>query len=321
MLVKIDVVASEPHYLKHMVPIWAALPEALRGNVHPLYDQGAAQRPPMGRWALVAGWQDVAPLRGQCNMIYVEHGAGQTYVDRPHDPSYSGSRGQRHRGVVGYIAPSRTVADRWDKPAAAVGCPKMDEWLDKPKGQLSSTQPTVEFAWHWDCSLVPETRSAWPHYAPWFDEIARRFTDQGFNVFQHQHPKWRRDEKAPTHTPWGICNSEEGIFRYGDILIVDNSSLAYEFALLGRPVICLNAPWYRRDVEHGLRFWSHVPGIQIDDPEELLSLNLWDLLNDTTQRGECLTQGARAVEHAYAYRDGSSSVRAAAFIASLMGAE
>jgi hypothetical protein len=312
--VKIDVVYSEAHYARHLLPIWAALPDELRGDVHPMYPQGAAQRPPMGRWALVAGWQDVSPLRGQCNMIYVEHGAGQTYQDRPYDPSYSASRGQRHRGVRGYIAPSQTVADRWDAPSAAVGCPKMDRWILDPPPKHDA--PTVCFAWHWDCRLVPEARSAWPHYEPMFGMIREAFADQGFAVVGHEHPKWRgKMNRVLGERGIPTLSTEEEVFALADILVVDNSSLAYEFALLGKPVICLNAPWYRRDVEHGLRFWSHVPGIQIDDPWELATLNLWDLIYDTELRAASEAHRLAAVEHAYAVRDGSSSGRAAAFIA------
>lgn len=315
---KIDVVYSEPHYARHLLPIWVALPDSIRGNVHEPYPAGGAQRPPMGRWALVAGWQDVSPLRGRCNMIYVEHGAGQTYADRPYDPSYSGSQGQRHRGVRGYIAPSHTVAERWSQPAVAVGCPKMDRWIKQ--GEFGPDDPpSVCFAWHWDCRLVPEARTAWPHYEPMFAQVVEAFRDQGFNVFGHEHPRWRgkmADTLARYDVP--ILATEDDVFSIADILIVDNSSLAYEFALLGRPVVNLNAPWYRRDIEHGLRFWSHPPGIMIDDPNELVRLNLHDLIYPTELRAESERLRAAAIEHVYAVRDGTSSEKAAAFIASIL---
>lgn len=311
---KIDVVASEWHYLAHMLPIWNALPDHLRGTVHPV---GPVGRPPMGRIAMVAGWQDVAPLRTQCPMIYVEHGAGQTYVDRLHDPSYSGSGGNRHIGVIGYIAPSETVAARWQSaPSVAVGCPKMDAWLGVPR---SNQEPTVAFAWHWPCALVPETRTAWDHYEATFPSIVDRFREQGWRVTGHSHPKWRGEfDAAYTSVGVDVLPQDYNVFREADILIVDNSSLAYEFALLGRPVICLNAPWYRRDVEHGLRFWSHVPGIEINEPEELLAFNLWDLSVESPTGMVSEFRRTQAVEHAYAVRDGSSAQRAAEWITSLV---
>jgi hypothetical protein len=311
--VKIDVLFSEPHYARHMIPIWAALPDELRGDVHEMYPPGGVIAPRMGRWAMVAGWQDVSPLRGRANMIYVEHGAGQTYVDRPFDPSYSGSRGQRHRGVQGYICPSQTVADRWDKPAIAVGCPKMDRWLNQPAPKLLP-DPTVCFAWHWDCQMTSETRSAWAHYQPLMPQITERFGWQGFNVVGHAHPKWDR----PPDLGVPMLSTEDEVFATADVLVVDNSSLAYEAALLGIHVICLNAPWYRRDVEHGLRFWSHVPGLQIDEPEDLLAVNLWDLLVHTTTASTSLQLGQAAVQYAYATTDGTASAKAAAFIEQLV---
>jgi hypothetical protein len=315
--VKVDVVFSEPHYARHMMQIWAALPRELQGVVHPAYRVGEVQKPRMGHVAMVAGWQDVAPLRGLCNMIYVEHGAGQTYADRVHDPSYSGSRGQRHQGVIGYVAPSTTVAERWDRPAVAAGCPKMDRWLTRIAP--APIPPGVCFAWHWDCTLVPETRSAWAHYLPRLTEIVQRYRLQGFVVYGHAHPKWYGElDDAIRSTGMTLLPTEDDVFTLCDVLLVDNSSLAYEFALLGRPVLALNAPWYRRDIEHGLRFWSHVPGLEIDDPEQLLSLNLWDLIHDTPMRGVSETFRTSAVEHAYEVRDGTSSKVAAAFIAELI---
>jgi len=311
------VVASEPHYMKHLMPIWAALPERLRGWVHPLVDVGAVTRPPFGRVALVAGWQDVSALRGQCEMIYVEHGAGQTYVGSA-DPSYSGSGGVRHDGVIGYIAPSQDVADRWRRaPAAAVGCPKMDTWFSRPFAP--GKPPTICFAWHWECNLVPETRSAWRHYADRFREIVDVYEQQGWRVVTHFHPKWRnRLDLDMEAMGVAVLPREEDVFSTVDVLAVDNSSLGYEFASLGRPVLTLDAPWYRQDVEHGLRFWQAPPGPRFEGPEQLLGLNLWELHDDTPRRRAHLVAGQFAADYAYAYRDGSSAERAAAFIEQLL---
>lgn len=313
---KVDVVASEPHYLRHLMPIWAALPPELQGTVHPLYEPGFASRPPMGRVALVAGWQDVAPLRGQCNMIYVEHGAGQTYADAPHDPSYSGSAGQRHRGVIGYVCPSEQVAVRWSKPAVAVGCPKMDRLLSAPR-RLAGITPAVCFAWHWDCQLVPEARSAWAHFEHRFPEIVAHFQSQGFSVLVHGHPKWRGALDAEFAKSGAIiARTEDEVFEHADVLVVDNSSLAMEFMSLGRPVVWLNAPWYRRDVQHGGRFWDWTVGHpSADDPDALLRFNMWDQVYLTAERRAEIEATADTV---YAHRDGRSSERAAAFIAELV---
>lgn len=308
---------SEQHYVRHMLPIFNALPDHLRGVVHPQSPPGMAVRPPMGRIAMVAGWQDVNPLRGQCPMIYVEHGAGQSYIDNAADAAYSGSGGRRHTGVIGFICPNETVASRWTSaPTVAVGCPKMDRYV----GIETPTIPTITFAWHWDGSVAPEAKSAWPHYAERMDEVISLYTAMGFRVFVHEHPKWRgkmEDTWAERfHIPpfW----TDDEVFKYSSILMVDNSSLAYEFASLGRPVVNLNAPWYRREVHHGLRFWEHVPGIQVEGIDGLLGLNPWDLLGDTPLGRLSAGLAEDAVKVTYAFTDGSSAQRAAQWITDLV---
>jgi hypothetical protein len=77
----------------------------------------------------------------------------------------------------------------------------------------------------------------------------------------------------------------------------------YEFASTGRPVVVMNAPQYRRDVHHGLRFWDYPPGLQVDRPEQLA---------DTIARALSDPEPARALRAAavaetYAYTDGRAA--------------
>lgn len=314
---KFDVIASESHYFRHLAPIWAALPPRLQGVVHPLTQPGTVARPVMGHIALVAAWQDVQPLRGTCQMVYVEHGAGQVYTDRLHDPSYSGSQGARHTGVVGYIAPSQTVADRWTQArAVAVGCPKMDHWLNT--AYVPGHDPVVCFVFHWPCNFTPETRSAWEHYQPRFTEIVDRYVRQGFHVAAHAHPKWR-GQLDPLLAAAGarVWKGEDQVFRHADIVIVDNSSLGMEFMSLRRPVVWMNAPWYRRDVFHGGRFWDWTADVPtVDDAEELMGLDLYELLDPNYD----LTFQDRHVANTYAYTDGHSAERASEWLTQLVDA-
>ncbi len=144
---KIDVSASQPHYLDHMLPIFEVLPERLKGTIHAL--ETPCRQPYRGRIAMVAGWVDVQRLRNMSPMIYVEHGAGQAYLGDPKTatlPGYSGG-GSRHSGIIGYVCPSDMVAERWrPAPAVAAGCPKMDAWI----GVEPRVAHSVCFAWHWD---------------------------------------------------------------------------------------------------------------------------------------------------------------------------
>ena len=262
------------------------------------------------------GERDVVGLSTGTGTLVAE-GIASHNSDRAFDPSYSGSGGQRHHGVIGYICPSETVAARWrNAPAAAVGCPKLDLMAGlRAATDRSDDPPLVVFAWHWDCLLVPETRSALDHYVADLPALKERIEQQGWDVQHHFHPKWRG---APIDAS-NVLADEVSVFRWASLLVVDNSSLAYEAAALDIPVVLLNAPWYRRDVEHGLRFWEYPPGIQVDDPEHLMSLNLWDFVTPGTvhhRASEVL--GKRAAEHAYTAVDGKASERAAAFITSLL---
>ena len=121
---KIDVSASQPHYLDHMLPIFEVLPERLKGTIHAL--ETPCRQPYRGRIAMVAGWVDVQRLRNMSPMIYVEHGAGQAYLGDPKTatlPGYSGG-GSRHSGITGYVCPSDMGAERWrPAPAGAAGRP------------------------------------------------------------------------------------------------------------------------------------------------------------------------------------------------------
>lgn len=312
---KVDVIASEPHYLDHLLPIYHALPPELQGHVHPLR---RPTRPLFDNVALVAGFQDVDALRMTArHMIYVEHGAGQAYLGDEKLatlPAYSGGASRHPRNVIGYIAPSARVASRWNAPSAAVGCPKMDKWVG-----LAASVPTVCIAFHWDCRLGPETRSALPHYVEHLESVVASFHRQGFTVYGHGHPRWRGHlrqvfERAGVDR---YLDTDAQVFEMAAVLVMDNSSLMYEFASLGRSVITMNAPWYRRDVEHGLRFWSAVPGLQVDNAAELSAVDLLSSWYRSDEVEHDLREAA--VDEAYTFVDGTSSRRAAEFVTQLVG--
>lgn len=309
---QVELIASETHYFEHMVPIVDALPVELIGEVHTMRPH--VRPPKKGNIAMVAGWQDLQQMPDDVKVIFVEHGAGQTYGGDDKSawlPGYSGGANKR-RGVILYICPSETVAARYDGESVAVGCPKMDVYLEPE--QPAPNPATVAFAFHWDARRVsPEARTAFWHYAPRLGEIVDGWKARGWNVLGHAHPRWRF-ALTETFTNMGIQNAGANrVFNEASVLLCDNSSLAYEFASLGRTVISLNAPWYRRHIQHGLRFWSHVPGDQIDDPEELYDYPLhFERLSMREKRRV-------AVEHTYAFTDGRSAQRAADAIVERLG--
>jgi hypothetical protein len=58
-----------------------------------------------------------------------------------------------------------------------------------------------------------------------------------------------------------------------DVYICDNSSTIFESAAIGKKVILLNSKKYRKDVEHGLRFWSKAGvGVQVDTADTLIDI-------------------------------------------------
>jgi len=107
----------------------------------------------------------------------------------------------------------------------------------------------------------------------------------------------------------------EDVLERADLYMCDNSSTLFEFASVGRPVVVLNAPWYRRHIEHGLRFWEAATvGVQVDHPAELRDA-VMQALEDPPEQ-----QAARqaAVRIAYTYTDGQASKRAAQEILELL---
>lgn len=301
----VDAYASRPHLIDHLAPIWVGLAPEQRGT---FYVGGprqlvayAAERGIDARWGmphnpgpacLVAAYNDYTQLRPERPAVYLEHGAGQTYRigTEPDQPWHSAYSGGRNRGRVGlFLTLNESTAARErarypDAEVAVVGSPRLDglaswvpEHLVLPVGigaptmaatRASSPTPArvaVAFAWHWDCGLVPETRSAWPH---WRGMVADRAA-AGDQILGHGHPRaWR--ELAPWYDRHGIEAAADfgEVIARADVLCFDNSSAGYEAAACGVPVVALNAPWYRREVEHGLRFWDQVPGPQVDHPAD-----------------------------------------------------
>lgn len=302
MSVRVDLCWSLPHYLNHAVPVFAAIPPQYCGTVRP---QG--EPPQKGNVGLVASWQDVDPLRGEFAYFYLEHGAGQTYggdEKTAQRPEYSGSGGVRHYGCLGFIAPSETVARRWvTAPSIAVGCPKLDRYITRK----TPPRENICIAFHWDGAISPEAGSAYNHYADWLPRIIEHFKSEGLVVYGHAHPKWEgKIDDELNEAGMGVLTREEDVFDLCGTLVMDNSSLLFEFAALNRATFVLNAPWYRRDIDHGLRFWDNVPGMQFDHPQELMDFPWQAIL--LSPKNWC------DISKVYAFLDGSSSRRAAEFI-------
>lgn len=273
--------ASEPHYLRHMLPVWKKLPEEYRGDfmcldkVRPYAEmvglETSGHRHNSQRAMLNASYKDFTLCRRHGYKVLMEHGIGQTYED------YSGYyAGGPYRELVDlFLCPNiqTKLANEQvylDIPAEVVGTPSMDYWhrlVDSSHPAKVEREGGFTISFHWQPkSGVPEMGSAVTHYSRIFSDIQSYFG----NVSGHGHPRIEdqlRRIYGVSGIPW---RNYSDVLRTTEVYICDNSSTMYEFASLDLPVVVLNAPWMRRDVNQGLRFWDFADvGIQVDEPEQL----------------------------------------------------
>jgi hypothetical protein len=279
---QVDAWASLPHYADHIAPIWQAIPPSIRGSfaatrsVKRHRDVTARAPDTTGHPVIVASSSDMRRVGGR-PVIFVEHGAGQTY--EPH-PSYAGGPGRE--AVRLFICASESTArlnrERYpDTPIAVVGSHRV-EWLRGARESLvvppTRTPPaplTLALSFHWDCHQWPEARSAYGYYRNQLPGIIRSWKAKGYRVLGHGHPRaWGALRRF-----WAAHGAEpvehfDDVVRMADVYVCDNSSTIFEAAACGLDVVLLNAPWYRRHVEWGLRFWEWAGiGPNVDRPDQL----------------------------------------------------
>lgn len=321
---RLDIFATERHFVDHMAPIWHALPEEARGDfvVPRPIAEWPRSRGVMGagphsedtrRPVLVASRGDHKRARqaGRRRIAYIEHGVGQSYAGDPKSaksPGYAG--GGDHEDVSLFLCPNTYSADRWRHayPRARVeviGCPKLDTLPVRPAGEEDGI---VAVSFHFQCDVAPETRSTFLHYRPALTGLNERF-----HLIGHGHPRaidgepWLRQ----TYTRLQVERVDDfmDVCRRADVYVCDNSSTLFEFAATGRPVVVLNGPGYRREVNHGGRFWDWATiGLQCDRPADL---------DDTVARAltdppEARAERERVLSLVYAFRSGAAERAAGA---------
>jgi hypothetical protein len=317
--------ASEVQYLDHLAPVWRALDSAERGRFHvtarlaahaaalgiPAHEisLGAPPRRQTGP-VLVASWQDSRRVRPRPR-VYLEHGSGQAYrgdARSAEHPSYSGSPG--HEGTILFLCPREEVAARWrrrypDVPAVAVGCPKLDTVRPRHGGNAgAAVEPIVAISFHADLAHVcPEARSTWQHHAAALPKLRDEF-----KLLGHAHPRLSGAmRRRYRELEIGYEPDFARVLGQAHVYAVDNSSTMFEAAAAGIPVVVLNAPWYRRHVYHGGRFWDYADlGPTADHSDELPDA-VADAVADSPARAAYRRQVAEAV---YGSLDGQASRRA-----------
>lgn len=293
--------ASERHYVDHLAPIAVGLAASVDG---PTVAVAAGSRDAHQRFAayglsptlnrrpnrrtrrpttddrpvvVVASYGDLRRAQAVGPVVFVEHGAGQTYEAVNGDlPYYSGGAGRD--GVAVFLCPNERVAARNaarypEARTVVVGSPRV-EWLATMPdvGAPPGDRPTVALTTHWDCHVAPEARWAFPHYARSWEALARAADHPaGFGLVGHAHPRAWSDMNA-WYAQRGIVRLRhfDDVVSAADVLVADNSSVLFEACAVGLRVVVCDAPWYRRDVDHGLRFWQWADvGPRIADGADL----------------------------------------------------
>ena len=298
-----------PQFWRHLRPIFEALPDDLRGERFEV--PFPVRRIPEEDVFLVAAYGNVINAGGR-RVIYVEHGAGQSYKGTKRRISQSYPGGPHEENVIGYISPNQIVADSWGRPAVAAGCPALDRVGPQRGGHVVVT-------FHWDAPTVcPEARSARPHYIDHLHHLQGWLQTAQYHrpMIGHAHPRdrWAKGIWEKLGVPFEPDPDEA--LRRASLVIADNTSFAYEATNLDISNISLNAPWYRRDVEHGLRFWSHPPGIMVDDIWDLMSRDVDEYLYGD----ENMALRKAAAKRAYSHKPKTGGTKAAVeFIVGLVG--
>jgi hypothetical protein len=197
----------------------------------------------------------VYPYRNR--IVLAEHGTGLTYNEN--HSSYAGSTAFRDK-VILRLVPNKFAAAKEEKynpgtPLEIIGVPRLDPYYAKRRSvQRNALNPLVVISTHWDCMVAPETRSSFQYYK---DAIAHAAL--GMRIALHAHPRIAtRVSTFARANRIEFIRDFDVVMQKADLYAVDNSSTLFEFAATGKPVLVLNGPEYRKDVEHEFnpRFWS-----------------------------------------------------------------
>jgi hypothetical protein len=308
--------ATEPHFLEHLAPTFKAVNGARFYVANELLvraeELGVQALPLQARQdtniTVVAAFGDLKKARANgARVILSEHGAGQSYQG-VQSGSYIG--GADRRGVIAVLVPGANQANRHRLahpmiPAYEVGVPKLDYLhrnLDKANAGIDREKVLISF--HWDCKVAPETRSAFRFYKP----IIRQMKDD-FKITIHGHPRASKEHRAfAEHFKLDYIESFAEAIESNWIYCCDNSSTIFEWASLQRPVVVLNSHLYRRNINHGMRFWEYADiGAQVDNPSAFPEILRRAMDNDAAYR----PRREAIVAELYQATDGQAARRAA----------
>lgn len=280
MTATVDVVATHGHYLDHVLPVWEALPHGMRGDVY--VNRGiecAHPTRPLSEVRDASGFMLCSSIadarRSRRPVILAEHGVGQSYGGDnvcANNSSYAGGGGRANVGLFLSTNEQCAARDRDRYPHATVrviGSPYLAH-LRSTVTNPDNPRPVVAITSHWPGGVCNETLSAWGEFHDGFQQLA---ADGRFDVIGHGHPRIIRS-LAPHYERMGVPvvpSLMETLARC-DVFVADNTSAQYFAAALGRANVVLDSKWYRRNVNHGGRFWDWADiGPRINDPDALVA--------------------------------------------------
>jgi Putative glycosyl/glycerophosphate transferases involved in teichoic acid biosynthesis TagF/TagB/EpsJ/RodC len=314
---QLDFFARRPHYVDHMAPVYNALPHARRGVFHIAQELESYARqelreprleifqggiPAGDNPIIVAAYGDLNKVirNPQRKIITIEHGVTQGFGTAAYP---NGTIGNRDRASFALL-PNEYVARHFravrQTPCAVIGTPKMDaylsEWVPVTR-PVDPGRPVLAIAFHWGNrnENPPESGSAWEHYKDILLALGERY-----QVIGHSHPLAApiyREAFERVGIEW--VEDFREVCRLADIYLNDLSSTMYEFLLTGKPVVVLNAPWFRREIHWGIRFWDYSDvGINVESPFEL-----FDAIDQTLEQYAtiCLQERRQAIADLYPY--------------------
>ena len=320
----VDFFARRIHFIDHLAPMWNHLDPFLNGTFYVpaellVYTKRLGLRgnivgvPPLTRQSkslniipsgygpiVTCAYGDMMQAYRQ-NMqrpqILMEHGVGLSFPE--HSNGYAGGGGIRTKACL-FLPPNEFIRAKTARtfPNAnqvVIGTPKMDKWF-RMAPKKRNDPPTVAIAFHWDGSsaVCPEAGNALEHYVKHL-----KYYGKNLDLIGHGHPKII-DKLAPIYQAAGIevVTSFEEVLKRADLYINDSSSTLYEFSCVDRPVVILNAPWFRRDVDYGIRWWDYTDiGPQCNSPDDLLD-KVKESLEDKTKYAP---QRRKAVKELYPF--------------------
>lgn len=266
---KVDFFAREKHHIEHAKAIYDKLQDNIKGDFH---TSEQSMRDSTNNIVACFCYGDLKKVdEAGKKAIYGEHGIGMWY--NTDHPSYAGSL--EHRDcVILRLVPNKRIYEREKEvlkcPIEIIGVPKMDKYhYLRDKKTRIKRKPTIAISFHWDCRVCPETRSSFRYYLSVFRELSLRF-----KVLGHAHPRIF-SQLYDIYRMSGIRPVEDfdEVIKKADVYVCDNSSTIFEFAYTNKPVVLLNCPVYRKNVEHegNPRFWRFSDiGLQVDSPEYLV---------------------------------------------------